>query len=135
MEIPDSPEQLLEALSEQSVRELFPSYDELQPRNQSLMKLIHRQLTSGDLTDAVFAEMVVLIFCVWRSFNLSALKSNHSKLDESEEIDETWIDTNEHLTRMDQFLLTSISSLNMMPSPPETDENNPFNQYILNWPE
>ena len=87
MQIPDSPEALFEELADSSIRELYPRYDELEPRNQKLVRLLHTELTKGELCDRTFQQFVGFILVLWRSFNTSVLLHNAQLIDSEDEID------------------------------------------------
>jgi hypothetical protein len=132
MQIPDTPEALFEALSEPSLRELYPRFDELEPRNQKLVRLLHTELTKGALTDRTLQQFVGFVLVLWRSFNNSVMFANAVRLDEEDDIDPEWLDTACHLARMDQYLLTLLNSLELLPGDdPSTDKGPCDLQYLL----
>lgn len=132
MQIPDTPEALFEALAEPSLRELYPRFDELEPRNQKLVRLLHTELTKGELTDRTFQQFVGFVLVLWRSFNNSVMVANAVRLDEEDEIDTEWLDAACHLARMDQYLLTLLNSLELLPGDDPSSEKAPCDlQYLL----
>jgi len=115
MDVPESPEALFEMLSEPSLRHVFPRYDELVPRNQKLIRLLHTELTKGELTDRTFTEFVGFVTVLWRSFNQSALQAKLDQFAEADEIDDEWINQLNHLSRTDQFLTGLVAYLEALP--------------------
>lgn len=115
MQIPDSPEQLFEELAEPTLRELFPTFDKLEPRNQKLVRLLHTELAKGELSDGSFQQFVGFIVLLWRSFNAGAMQRNDARLAMETDIEEDWIEAATGLHRMDQFLTGLLAYLNAMP--------------------
>lgn len=134
MQIPDTPEALFEALAEPSLRELYPRFDDLRPRNQKIIRLIHTELTKGELTDGAFQQFIGFILVLWRSFNHSALVQNEIQIDTEDEIDTDWVEAAVHLNRMDQFLATMLCNLETMPSATEEGTEDEPNRYLLRGP-
>lgn len=133
MQIPDSPEALFEALAEPSLRELYPRFDELEPRNQKLIRLLHTELTKGELSDRTFQQFVGFILVLWRSFNNSVLIANAIRIDTEDEIDTDWVDTASHLARMDQYLVGLLTTLEPLPGYDPDGEKGPCDlHYLLN---
>ena len=135
MSVPDTPEALFEQLAEPTLRQLFPNFDVLQPRNQKLIRLLHTELTKGQLTDAAFTDLVGLLLTLWQNFNHAALIANQDRMDAEDEIDTDWVDAACTLTRLDQHLLGLLNSLRSLPGAltPE-DDNDITNQYLLSGP-
>jgi hypothetical protein len=132
MQIPDSPEALFEALADSSIRELYPRYDELEPRNQKLVRLLHTELTKGELCDRTFQQFVGFILVLWRSFNTSVLLHNAQLIDSEDEIDTEWVDAATHLARMDQYLLNLLVALEPLPGLDSDDDRDPTTlRYLL----
>lgn len=134
--IPDTPEQLFEQLSEPTLRELFPTFDELPARNQKLVRLIHTELVKGELSDATFQAFAGFILLLWRQFNLGAMQRIDQLLDENDDIESSWIAQANALHRMDQYLRGVFAALEAMP--PEDDDPEDAiagNQYLLRRPE
>lgn len=135
MQIPDTPEALFEQLAEPSLREMFPKYDSLSPRNQKMVRLLHTELTKGELTDRTFLEFVGFTLVLWRSFNYSAICANQHLIDSEDEIDTDWVDAATQLARLDQFLCGLLSALDAMPGlEDDTDDPAPSNRYLIRGP-
>lgn len=133
MEIPDTPEELLENLGALPLQQLFPNIADLPPRARKLLRIIHQELASGDLTDQVFLEMTVLILIVWKSFNQLALSANLDQMDLEDELDDTWFTANSHLVRLDQYLSGILAAVEKHPEPPpHEDDQRPFSLYVIN---
>jgi hypothetical protein len=115
MQIPDTPEQLFEELAEPTLRELFPTYDQLEPRNQKLIRLLHTELTKGQLTDGTFQQFVGFIILLWRSFNAGAMQRNDARLASEDDIEEDWIIAATSFHRIDQFLTSLLALLETLP--------------------
>ena len=132
MQIPDSPEALFEALADSSIRDLYPRYDELEPRNQKLVRLLHTELTKGELCDRTFQQFVGFVLVLWRSFNTSVLLNNAQLIDSEDEIDTEWVDAATHLARMDQYLLNLLVALEPLPGLDSDDDRDPTTlRYLL----
>lgn len=121
MDVPESPEALFELLSEPSLRQVFPRYDLLVPRNQKLVRLLHTELTKGELSDRTFTEFVGFVTVLWRSFNSSALQNKLEQFEEADEIDDEWLAQLNHLSRTDQFLQGLINYLDSLPGLEDSD--------------
>lgn len=135
MSVPDTPEALFELLAEPTLRQLFPTFDVLQPRNQKLIRLLHTELTKGQLTDAAFTDLVGLLLSLWQSFNHAALIANQERLDAEDEIDTAWVDAACSLTRLDQYLLGLLASLRSLPDTPTPEDGQDLtNQYLFHGP-
>jgi hypothetical protein len=135
MDIPATPEALFEALAEPSLREVFPAYDKLKPRNQKMVKLLHTELTKGELSDAAFLEFTAFITVLWRQFNGAALAARQHQIETEDEIDTDWVDAAVHLARMDQFLNALLSQMESMPGQDgESGERCCDSQYLLMGP-
>lgn len=115
MDIPATPEALFEALAEPSMRQLFPSFDTLKPRNQKLVRLLHTELTKGELSDASFMEFIGFILVLWRRFNDAAFRARQILIDTEDEIDTEWVESAIHLARVEQYLLNMLSALDQLP--------------------
>jgi hypothetical protein len=135
VDIPATPEALFEALAEPSLREIFPSYDQLKPRNQKLVKLLHTELTKGELTDYAFLEFIAFIAVLWRQFNGAALAAREEQIETEYEIDTHWVNAAIHLARMDQFLNALLKQLEAMPGQDgEIGSRSCDSQYLLQGP-
>lgn len=135
MDIPATPEALFEALAEPSLREVFPAYDKLKPRNQKMVKLLHTELTKGELSDATFLEFSAFIAVLWRQFNGAALNARQQQIETEDEIDTDWVDAAVHLARMDQYLNSLLGLLETMPGQDgEAGERCCDSHYLLQGP-
>lgn len=115
MNVPDSPEALFEALAEPSLREFYPDFDQLKPRNQKLIRLLHCELTKGELSDATFQEFIGFALVLWRSYNRSALQATQAQIDTEDEIDTDWVDAAIALARTEQYITSLLAALDPMP--------------------
>jgi hypothetical protein len=132
MQIPDSPEALFEVLADSSLRELYPRFDELEPRNQKMVRLLHTELTKGELTDHTFQQFVGFVLVLWRSFNHSVLISNALRIETEDEIDTDWVDAATHLARLDQYLIGLLATLESLPGlDPDSDKGPSDTRYLL----
>lgn len=135
MDIPDTPEGLFEALAEPTIRHLFPNFDALLPRNQKLLRLLHTEMTKGELTDTTFQEFLGFTVVLWRSFNQAALEGNEDLIATEPEIDTDWVDTAIHLARMDQYLHGVLTLLSQLPGREQDTHKLIRNaQYLLQGP-
>lgn len=136
MFIPDTPEALFEALAEPTLRELYPRFDELEPRNQKMVRLVHTELTKGELSDATFQEFVGFTLVLWRSFNHTALTATQHRIDTEDEIDTDWVDAACHMSRMDQFLTGLLGVLETLPETAfDPLDEEPANRYLIRTPD
>lgn len=136
MFIPDTPEGLFEALAEPTLRELYPRFDELEPRNQKMVRLVHTELTKGELSDATFQEFVGFTLVLWRSFNHTALREITNMIDTEDEIDTDWVDSATHMSRMDQFLTGLLGVLETLPETAiDPLDEEPANRYLIRTPD
>jgi hypothetical protein len=134
--IPDTPEGLFEALAEPTLRELYPRFDELEPRNQKMVRLVHTELTKGELSDATFQEFVGFTLVLWRSFNHAALREITNMIDTEDEIDTDWVDSATHMSRMDQFLTGLLGVLETLPETAiDPLDEEPANRYLIRTPD
>lgn len=131
MDIPATPEALFEALAEPSLRQLFPRFDTLKPRNQKLVRLLHTELTKGELCDSTFMEFIGFILVLWRSFNNAALEARQTLIDTEDEIDTDWVESAIHLARVEQYLTHMLVSLENLPGFSTEDSNHAESQYQL----
>ena len=132
MQIPDTPEALFEVLAEPSLRELYPRFDQLASRNQKLIRLLHIELTKGELSDRTFQQFVGFVLVLWRSFNNSVLVRNAHQIEVEDEIDTEWVDAATQLARMDQFLISLLNLLETLPGDDPDSDRSPCDlQYLL----
>lgn len=131
MDIPATPEALFEALAEPSLRQLFPRFDTLKPRNQKLVRLLHTELTKGELCDSTFMEFIGFILVLWRSFNNAALETRQTLIDTEDEIDTDWVESAIHLARVEQYLTHMLVALENLPGFSTEDSNHAKSQYQL----
>lgn len=116
MQIPDTPEQFFEALADSSINEVFPQYEKLPLIFQKLLRIIHAELTKGELSDAMFRDMLLFITTVWRTLNTRATNHVRRLIDESDDIDTEWIDSFVHFARMDNYQDCLISVVKQLPA-------------------
>lgn len=133
MQIPDTAEALFEALAEPGLRELYPRFEHLAPRKQKLIRLLHTELTKGELTDRTFQQLVGFVLVLWRTFNKAMLFKNALRIETEDEIDTEWVDSASHLARMDQFLISLLSQLDTLPGvDPDSEQSICDFPYLLN---
>lgn len=116
MQIPDTPEQFFEALADNSISEVFPQYDSLPVLYQKLLRIVHAELTKGELSDTMFRDMLLFITAVWRTLNNRALTQVRNNIEESEDIDTDWIDSYGHFRRMDNYHACVMSVVKTLPA-------------------
>lgn len=131
MQIPDTPEQLFEELSEPTLRQLFPAFDKMSAAGQKLIRLLHTELTKGELGDDTFHQLVTLTVLTWRTFNRGALSRNDRRLFSQEDIDEEWILEGEALHRMDQYLAAVLAVMSSMPTEDDETSLGAPNRYLI----
>lgn len=119
MQIPDTPEELFERLSDSSVRDIFSNYDELKPRHRKLVHLFHTELTKGNLSDSVFLDSLAFITVLWRCFNTTAIHQIEKLIDENDDIDTAWVQAAIDYGKVAQFI---HSILNLYDATPDLTE-------------
>lgn len=119
MQIPDTPEELFDRISDSSVREVFANYDELKPRHRKLVHLFHTELTKGSLTNAAFLDSLAFITLLWRGFNATARHNIEAIITESDDIDTAWINAAVDYGKVEQFI---YSILNLYDATPDLTE-------------
>lgn len=134
MDIPDTPQALLEAGSDAALTALHPSFTNLVPRDQRLVRLVQAELLRGELTDVAFASMVRTVLTVWHTLGTRALTSTWCELHASSEIDTDWVEAIAHLSRMDQFHETLRTALDLNPGEPYPGSEEPLGCYRLRGP-
>lgn len=119
MQIPDTPEQLFESLSDDTARELFPNFDSLLPPQRKIVQIIHTELTKGQLSDRTFMQTIGLITHLWGCFNRTACIQIEHLIESHDEIDSAWINASLDYARVNQFI---DSCLNLYDSAPDFTE-------------
>lgn len=104
MQIPDTPEQLFENLSDESIREIFPNFDSLLPSQRKIVQIFHTELTKGQLCDKTFLQTIGLITYLWGGFNRIACVQLEELIESSFEIEEGWIHASTDYARINQFI-------------------------------
>ena len=131
MQIPDTPEQLFESLSDDTVRELFPNFDSLLPPQRKIVQIIHTELTKGQLSDQTFMQTIGLITHLWGCFNRTACIQIERLIESHDEIDPAWINASLDYARVNQFI---DSCLNLYDSAPDfTELTNSDNTYHVRY--
>lgn len=116
MKIPDTPEQLFENLSDESIREIFPNFDSLLPPQRKIVQIFHTELTKGQLCDKTFLQTMGLVTHLWGCFNRTACIQLEELIESSPDIDEQWIHASTDYARINQFI---ESCLNLYDAAPE----------------
>ena len=119
MQIPDTPEELFERLSDSSVRDIFSNYDELKPRHRKLVHLFHTELTKGNLSDAVFLDSLAFITVLWRCFNATAIHQIEKLIYDNYDIYTAWVQAAIDYGKVAQFI---HSILNLYDATPDLSE-------------
>lgn len=126
MQIPDTPEELFERLSDSSVREIFANYDELKPRHRKLVHIFHTELTKGGLTDAAFLDSLAFITVLWRCFNATARHNIEAIITESDDIDTAWINAAVDYGKVEQFIHSILNLYDATPDLTELEDNTTY---------
>jgi phage/plasmid-like protein (TIGR03299 family) len=126
MQIPDTPEELFERLSDSSVREIFANYDELKPRHRKLVHIFHTELTKGGLTDAAFLDSLAFITVLWRCFNATARHNIEATITESADIDTAWINAAVDYGKVEQFIHSILNLYDATPDLTELEDNTTY---------
>ena len=116
MQIPDTPEQFIETLGAQSIGQVFPQYEKLPIHYQKLLRIIHAELTKGQLNDQVLQGMLLCVLATWRDLNDRAVTQLRSIIQESEDVDTEWFDFYSHLGRIDNYLAILMSVVEKLPA-------------------
>lgn len=103
MDIPDTPQALLEASSSATLKLLHPEYDALHARDQRLVRLIQAELLQGALSDDAFASMLTTVLAVQLHLISTADSSLHHALEVNDTIETEWIGAAAHFARMQQY--------------------------------
>lgn len=101
---PDTPDALVEAATHTSLRILYPEYDDLNHRQQKLLRLLHVELAAGQLNDATLIDTLLLVLGVWRRFSAVAHAHLEESVAESPTFESDWIPHFEHFARLTQYL-------------------------------
>mgnify|MGYP001549051053 CR=1 FL=1 len=75
MQIPDSPEDFLEQISEPQIRAFFVNYDDAPVPLKKLARLIHAEVRREELSDFMFKQLLILTVVLWRQMNGQALQN------------------------------------------------------------
>lgn len=67
---PESPEELLNRVSDFSVRDFFPGFDEAPPHCQRLIQLVHTEILQGSLTYRDMQRLMGYLLCVWKNISI-----------------------------------------------------------------
>lgn len=136
MQIPDSPEELFELLSDQSVKVVFPQYDNLPLMHQKMLRILHAELTKGELSDKSLRDSLLFIVTVWRTLNQRIADHMRYMINDAEEVDTDWFDDYSHFGRMDNYLAIIYQVVEMLPAlAPEDDPSSTITgRYSLRGP-
>lgn len=115
MDIPDTPQALLEASSSATLRLLHPEYDALHARDQRLVRLIQAELLQGALSDDAFASMLTTVLRVQQHLVHTADASVHFAIEASDTVETEWIDAVEHFARMQHYAATVLHLISEHP--------------------
>lgn len=126
MQIPDTPEELFERLSDNSVREIFANYDDLKPRHRKLVHLFHTELTKGKLTDAAFLDSLAFITVLWRCFNATAMYHVEQLIEESDDIDTAWVQAAIDYGKVAQFIHAILNLYDATPDLTELEDTTTY---------
>ena len=121
MQIPDTPEQLFESLSDDTVHEIFPNFDSLLPTQRKIVQIIHTELTKGELSDRTFMETIGLITHLWACFNRTACLQMERLIESHDEIDPEWIQASLDYARVNQFIHACLNLFDAAPDMTELD--------------
>lgn len=130
--VPDTPEALFAQLSETSLHLFYPEFDSLTTRQQKLIRMLHTELTTGQLNDASFTETLLIVVAVWNRFNNLAQCMVRDELDESEVVTPANIRALEHFSRMEQHHTMLRSSIYNVPTGYDSSGQSP--RYAIRGP-
>lgn len=65
MSTPQTPDELLDAVSNLTLRQFFPDFDELRPASKKLVRLVHEELVQGELSHRVFQNLIGMLLVLW----------------------------------------------------------------------
>ena len=115
MNIPDTPQALLEASSPATLRLLHPEYDDLPERDQRLVRLVQAELLQGRLSDTAFAAMLTTVLRVQQHLIHTADASVHFAIEVSDTVETEWIDAVKHFARMQHYAATVLHLISEHP--------------------
>jgi hypothetical protein len=131
MEIPNTPEELFEKLSDSSIREIFPNFDKLLPTQRKIVQIFHTELTKGELSDQTFLQTITLVTHLWGCYNRTACMQIEQLIESNSEIEAAWIHASTDYARVNQFI---ESCVNLYDAAPDcTELNGGENTYHLRY--
>ena len=104
MQIPDSPEQLFEAMASETVREVFPSFDSLAPFQQKIVHILHTAMVKGELSDVALAHTIYLTTELWSLCNNAACLAMAQFINANDTLSVEIIEANADIARINQFI-------------------------------
>ena len=104
MQLPDSPEQLFEALASETVREVFPSFDSLAPFQQKIVHILHTAMIKGELSDLALAHTIYLTTELWSICNDVACLTIAKLIESNDTLTLELIEANVDIARINQFI-------------------------------
>lgn len=131
MKIPNTPEELFEHLSDESVREIFPNFDKLLPTQRKIVQIFHTELTKGELRDQTFLQTIGLVTQLWGCYNRTACLQLEQLIESNDTVEAQWIHTSLDYARVNQFI---EACLNLYDAAPDcTELNGGENTYHLRY--
>lgn len=113
---PDTPDALVEAATHTSLHILYPEYDELNHRQQKLLRLLHVELASGQLNDAALIDTLLMVTRVWRRFSDVAHVHLEESVAESPTFNSEWLSHFEHFAAVSQYLRSVELAIHSYPN-------------------
>jgi hypothetical protein len=122
MDTPETPEELLERVSDCSIRDFYPEFDNLEPVAQRVIQLLHSQLIQGDLSYRSMQSLIGFMLVVWRDMTIAAHRSVEASLSNSYGIQMRLLGEIFHYGRMRQYIDMLFASLQEFPTFPDTED-------------
>lgn len=104
MQIPDSPEELFEAIASETVRQAFPSFDSLAPFQQKIVHILHTAMIKGELSDLALAHTIYLTTELWSICNDAACLTITKLIESNDTLSIGLIEANADIARINQFI-------------------------------
>lgn len=79
---PDTPTELISAVTDARAREVFEEFDNFTPPMQEQARLLMRVCRDGELNDVTFRDILALTLYFWRDCNQARFKELHMSQEE-----------------------------------------------------
>lgn len=114
--VPSTPDQLFDMVGEPTLRSIFPNYDRLPPLLQKLVRLVHTELVTGNLTDVDMKALCMLSLSIWRSLAVLQIDTLDDMLfGEPPDNEGATLTNYTDAIRLEQTLTSTIACLSVAP--------------------